>query len=103
MATVHLSLQIQPHVAPDRFYEIIDAVIDGIRDTGLPHIVGPMGTTIEGELEEVLEVVRQAHHRCVELGADRVGAVVKIDYKPLGLTFDEKLKRYRKGTSNAAG
>ena len=97
MATTHLSLQIQPRVPADRLYEVVDAVIDDIRATGLPHVVGPMGTTIEGELDELLEIVRRAHHRCLELGAERVGATIKTDLVPGGVSFDEKLRRHRDG------
>lgn len=97
MATVHLSLQIQPHVASERLYPLVDAVIDEIRESGLPHIVGPMETTIEGELDELLGIVKRAHLVCVERGAERVGATIKIDFKPAGLSFDEKLHRYRDG------
>ena len=95
MATVHLSLQIQPRVDGARLYEVVDAVIDDIAASGLPHIVGPMETTIEGELDELLEIVRRAHLRCVELGAERVGATIKTDFKPGGISFEEKLHRYR--------
>ena len=95
MASMHLSLQIQPRVGEDRLYEVVDAVIDDIRASGLPHIVGPMETTIEGDIDELLALVARAHHRCVELGAERVGATIKTDFRPGGLTFSEKLHRYR--------
>ena len=97
MPTAHLSLQIQPRVPDARLYEVVDAVIDDIRATGLAHVVGPMETTIEGELGELLEIVHRAHLRCVELGAERVGATVKIDFKPAGIGFDEKLAHHGGG------
>jgi uncharacterized protein (TIGR00106 family) len=51
-----------------------------IRDSGLPFELNPMGTSIEGEWDEVMAVVK----RCFEdLAADssRVYAVMKVDYK----------------------
>jgi uncharacterized protein (TIGR00106 family) len=33
-----------------------------IKDSGLPHHVGPMGTSIEGEWDEIMHVVK----RCME-------------------------------------
>jgi uncharacterized protein (TIGR00106 family) len=33
-----------------------------IKDSGLPHLIGPMGTAIEGEWDEVMLVVK----RCME-------------------------------------
>jgi uncharacterized protein YqgV (UPF0045/DUF77 family) len=49
-----------------------------------------METTMEGELDHLLEIVKQAHNICVNEGADRVLSVIKIDYKPEGVTMDEK-------------
>ena len=48
-----------------------------------------------GELDHLLEIVKQAHNICVNEGADRVLSVIKIDYKPEGVTMDEKIKKYR--------
>ncbi|NVK31433.1 MAG: thiamine-binding protein [Gammaproteobacteria bacterium] len=95
MQPMHLSLQIRPNVPSDELYAVVDAVIADIKATGLPHIVGPMETTIEGELDQLLAIVKQAHLRCIELGATRVGATINTDLKIGGLTFDEKLHQYR--------
>jgi uncharacterized protein YqgV (UPF0045/DUF77 family) len=54
-----------------------------------------METTVEGDLDEMLDLVRQAQQICVEAGANRVISVVKIDYKPDGVTIDEKIAKYR--------
>lgn len=95
MASMHLSLQIQPRVSDERLYPVVDAVIADIKATGLPHIVGPMETTIEGDIDSLLAIVKQAHLRCVELGAERVAATIKTDFRPAGISFDEKLHQYR--------
>src|SRR5688572_599221 len=51
-----------------------------VRASGLPHRLHAMGTTIEGELDQVLAVVRQCFE---ELAVDcrRVSCSVKIDYR----------------------
>lgn len=95
MASTHLSLQIRPHVDEARLYDTVDAAIEVILDSGLPHRVGAMETTIEGELDELLALVARVHRRCIELGATRVGASINIDHRPAGLSFDEKLSRHR--------
>ncbi len=95
MATMHLSLQIQPRVSDEQLYPVVDAVIADIRASGLPHIVGAMETTIEGNIDELFALVKQAHLRCIELGAERVGATIKTDFKPSGISFEEKLHQYR--------
>ena len=66
-----------------------------IAQTGVKYEVGAMETTMEGELSQLLEVVKKAQDICVEEGASRVLSVVKIDYKPQGVTMDEKIYQYR--------
>ena len=95
MATMHLSLQIQPRVPDERLYLVVDAVIADIKASGLTHVVGAMETTIEGDIDELLALVKQAHLRCIELGAERVGSTIKTDFKPDGITLEEKLHQYR--------
>ncbi|SNS71766.1 uncharacterized protein, MTH1187 family [Anaerovirgula multivorans] len=95
MAHVNLSLQVIPRVPDERIYPVVDTVIHMIQQTGLKYEVGPMETTIEGELDELLGIVKKAQELCVKEGATRVLSVVKIDYKPEGVTMDEKIKKYR--------
>lgn len=95
MAEAHLSLQVLPVVPEASIYPVVDLVIDLIRRSGLPYIVGPMETSVEGELERLLDLVKEAQYICVEAGASRVVSIVKIDYKPAGVSFDEKLDQYR--------
>jgi len=54
-----------------------------------------METTMEGELDTLLEIVKQAQEICILEGASRVLSVVKIDYKKEGVTMDEKISKYR--------
>jgi uncharacterized protein (TIGR00106 family) len=54
--------------------------VEIIRASGLVHKLGPMGTTIEGDWNEVLEVVT----RCFEAlkkDCDRVYLTIKADYR----------------------
>ena len=95
MSAMHVSLQILPRVPDDQLYSTVDKVIELIKASGLPHIVGPMGTTIEGEMDELFELVKEAHRICLSVGASRVGAVIKTDLKPEGVTLDEKIGKYR--------
>jgi len=95
MSKVNLSLQVIPNVADELVYPVVDKVIAMIAESGLTYEVGPMETTIEGELDELLEIVKKAQHICVREGATRVISMIKIDYKPEGVTIDEKIKKYR--------
>ncbi|MBP8819395.1 MAG: thiamine-binding protein [Syntrophomonadaceae bacterium] len=95
MPNANLSLQILPMVPQDRVYSVVDKVITLIQASGLPYVVGPMETTIEGDLDSLLDLVKKAQQACVEAGANRIVSVVKIDYSPDGVTIDEKIGKYR--------
>lgn len=95
MAKVNLSLQVLPVVPDSEIYNVVDKVIEMIGKTGLAYVVGPFETSIEGELDELLEIVKKAQLICTDLGAERVVSIVKIDYKKEGVTIDEKISKYR--------
>lgn len=95
MAYANVSLQVLPVVAEERIYPVVDKVIELIQKSGVKYIVGPMETTMEGDLDVLLDIVKKAQEICIKEGASRVVSVVKIDYKPEGVTMDEKISKYR--------
>lgn len=96
MANINVSLQVLPRVSDDKVYDVVDKVIEYIAACGVKYEVGPMETTMEGELDTLLDIVKKAQEICIKEGATRVMSVVKIDYKPEGVTMDEKVGKYRK-------
>jgi len=80
MPVCNLSLQIIPMVDEKKVYPLVDKVIELIESSGVKYQVGPMETTMEGDLEHLLEIVKQAQQVCTDSGADRILSVVKIDY-----------------------
>ena len=95
MAVVNVSLQVLPLVKDKDLYGVVDKVIEYIASSGVKYEVGPMETTMEGELSELLKIVEKAQSICTDAGAERVTSVVKIDYKPTGVTMKEKIGKYR--------
>lgn len=91
----NVSLQVLPNVTDDYLYPVVDRVIELIRDSGVKYLVGPMETTMEGDLHQLLEIVERAQVLCLECGAARVISVVKIDCKSGGVTINEKIRKYR--------
>ncbi|NDV20727.1 MTH1187 family thiamine-binding protein [Pseudodesulfovibrio sp. JC047] len=59
------------HVA--RAIEIVEA-------SGLPHELGPMGTSIEGEWEDVMAVINACYHE-LEKDSDRLFMTLTADAK----------------------
>lgn len=95
MNHVNVSLQILPVVPEEEIYPVVDKVIALIDERCEKYEVGPMETTMEGPLDELLEIVKDAQEICVREGAKRVVSIVKIDYKAEGVTMDEKIHKYR--------
>ncbi len=91
----NVSLQVIPNVSEEDLYPVVDKVIAMIKASGVKYIVGPMETTMEGDLHLLLEIIEKAQEICVEHGASRIISVVKIDYKTGGVTIDEKIRNYR--------
>jgi uncharacterized protein (TIGR00106 family) len=96
VSVANLSLQVLPIVPDEQVYPVVDEVIKFIENSGCKYEVGPMETTLEGELDVLLDIVKKAQEICIREGASRVISVVKIDYKPEGVTIDEKISKYRK-------
>ncbi len=53
-------------------------VLDLIDRSGLPYRTGPMGTTIEGDWDEVMALVKRCHFLLRE-ESERVSTLIKID------------------------
>ncbi len=50
-----------------------------LRETSLTHQLTAMGTIIEGDLDEILAVVRRMHEYPFTQGAERVSTSLRID------------------------
>jgi uncharacterized protein (TIGR00106 family) len=64
-----------------------------IKESGLKSHLSPMCTCVEGDLQEILNLVAEMHEACFRKGAKRVLTSLKIDErrdKPL--TMDGKVR-----------
>jgi uncharacterized protein (TIGR00106 family) len=73
----------------------VDRAIEVIARSGVRYEVGPMETVMEGSLDQLLEVAKQAHLACLEAGASKVMTIIKIGDGEHGTTIDEKVAKYR--------
>lgn len=94
MPLCNVSLQVIPLVPEEKLYLMVDKVIELIAASGVKYFVGPGETTMEGNLDELLDIVKKAQEVCTAHGASRVLSVVKIDYSTGGVTINEKVGRY---------
>lgn len=86
----------------DSVHDAVAAAVAIVRESGLPHRTDAMFTTIEGDWDEVFDVIRRATDAVATFGT-RVSLVLKADIRP-GYTgeLDGKLERLERAISEAA-
>ena len=92
-----VAIQVLPNTCENKeVVRIVDKVIEYIKSRNLEMVVGPFETTIEGDYDELMSIVKMCQIIAVEAGAESVMSYVKINYKPRGeiLTIEEKIKKY---------
>lgn len=62
-------------------HDAVAAAVKVVRESGLPNRTDSMFTTIEGEWDEVMDVVRRATEAAGHYG-ERVSLVLKADIRP---------------------
>jgi uncharacterized protein (TIGR00106 family) len=75
------AFSVTPLGAGESVGELVAEAVRIVRESGLPNETNAMFTNVEGEWDEVMDVIR----RCVEAvaaRAPRVSVVVKIDHRP---------------------
>ena len=94
-----IAIQVLPNVVGnEEIVRVVDKVIEFIKSKGLKMNVAPFETTIEGDFDELMEIVKECQVVAVKAGADGVMSYVKINYKPKGdiLKIDEKISKYNR-------
>lgn len=71
----------------------VSRALDIIDRSGLPYRLNPMGTVIEGEWDEVMNVVRDCYEE-MRRRSDRISIAMKVDYRAGdGSRLDAKVAR----------
>jgi uncharacterized protein YqgV (UPF0045/DUF77 family) len=92
-----VAIQVLPKVdSEDELIRIVDEVIAYIKSTGLKCYVGPFETAIEGDYDELMDIVKECQHIAIRAGAPSVLAYIKVDYRPEGdvLTIERKVTKH---------
>ena len=92
-----VAIQVLPKVNDnDEMIRIVDEVIAYIKSTGLNYYVGPFETAIEGDYDQLMDIVKECQHIAIRAGAPAVSAYIKVSYKPEGdvLTIEKKVTKH---------
>ncbi|MFC5088310.1 thiamine-binding protein [Corynebacterium aquatimens] len=79
-----LAFSVAPTETPDATAEMAAAVaraVKVVRESGLPNETNAMFTLVEGEWDEVMDVVKRATEAVAE-ASPRVSLVIKADIRP---------------------
>lgn len=94
-----IAIQVLPKVETDNeVCRIVDQIIEYIKGTGLSYHVGPFETTIEGEFEKLMNIVKETQYIAIKAGSPSVMSYVKIHFKPEGgvLTIEDKIAKHNR-------
>lgn len=88
-----VAFSVSPLGAGESVSQAVADAVQVVRDSGLPHRTDAMFTTVEGDWDACMEVVRRATE-AVQRHAGRVSLVLKADIRP-GWTgeLDAKVER----------
>jgi len=99
MAQALLSIQILPRLNPgEEVIPYVDRAIDIIKASGVPYRVGPLETTIEGDLDRLIDIVKQMNEAMFEMGSPSVLSQIKLVVNKAGeASIARQLQKYPDG------
>ncbi len=93
-----IAIQVLPRVEREEVFNAVDRVIEYIQSTGLTYHVGPFETTIEGEFDELMDIIKKAHEITIEAGVSGISTYIKTSFTndEEFWSIDEKIGKYHK-------
>lgn len=74
-----MSIQILPtHPQSRDGFKYISEAIEIIEESGLTHFVGPLETTVEGNMDQLFNLVKKMNNYLADKGCDRVISNIKL-------------------------
>lgn len=96
MANTLLSIQIIPKTPGNQdVIPFVDRAIEVIQQSGVSYQVSSLETTMEGDLNELLEIVQKMNAAMLEMGCPSIISQVKIYHNPGGASMDKLTEKYR--------
>ena len=90
------SVQILPLKCEREISDVVKDVVKLIDDSGLSYEIGAHSTVIEGEFDEIIDLVRKIYEYC----RDRINRSVlnlQFDIKREGVNMKEKVEKIKRG------
>ena len=92
---INVAVQVLPEAEGKLKYDLVDAAIAAIRQTGLKHQVCPFETVIECSYDELAGLLEIIHVTCQKAGTEKMLTNVKIqiDFQK-NVTIGDKMEKY---------
>ncbi len=92
---INLAVQILPKSNTTDAYSIIDKAIGVIKRSGLKNKVCPFETVIEGEYDDIMQLLKKMQKTCFDSGAEELLINIKIQIrKDANVSIEEKTGKY---------
>jgi uncharacterized protein (TIGR00106 family) len=96
MANALLSIQIIPKTKDNEdVIPYVDRAIQVIQESGVKYQVSSLETTMEGDIEQLLAIVKKMNDAMIEFGSPSVLSQIKILFNPQGASMDKLTEKYR--------
>lgn len=90
-----MSVQIIPRTSNNEdVIPYVDEAIKIIDESGMHYRVGPLETTVQGEMSECLILIQKLNERMVELECPSIISQVKFYHVPAGITIETLTGKY---------
>ena len=96
---VFLAFQVIPRLKEGNNFEVVDKAIEVVKRANVPYQVGAMETTMKGELNQLLDIVKAAQQACYDAGALEVITNIKIHSRTSEAT--DTFCTYHRGVTSA--
>ncbi len=92
---VNVALQVLPMSNDHEMYDLVDAAIAVIQNSGLKYRVTPFETVIEGSYVDVMALVEEVQAACYLNGAQKLLCNLKIQsHQSEDVTIEDKVGKY---------
>lgn len=93
-----IAIQVLPQTSRDDIFNKVDEVIEYIASTGLDYEVSAFETTVDGEFEDLMDIIKKAHEIMLDEDIEGVSCYIKTSFRKNGdgWSIEDKTKKYRK-------
>ena len=92
-----IALQILPETTSDeQTIKVVDEVIAYMKSSGLNCYVGPFETAVEGDIDELMDMLKECMHIAARANKAGIMAFMKLTYRPESdvLTIEKKVTKH---------